>query len=73
LAQRALLPPDTGAGSAALADHVAPERLAARLDRGGAAEPGHYGFGVKGFVLSMIETAIEVTEERVPAPGHCRV
>ncbi len=28
---------------------------------------GHYGFGVKGFVLSMIETAIEVTEGRVPA------
>ena len=28
---------------------------------------GHYGFGVKGFVLSMIETAIEVTERRVPA------
>jgi putative hydrolase of the HAD superfamily len=28
---------------------------------------GHYGFGVKGFVLSMIETAIEVTDERVPA------
>ncbi|MGB3554868.1 MAG: HAD family hydrolase [Jannaschia sp.] len=29
---------------------------------------GHYGFGIKGFVLSMIETAIEVTEGRVPAP-----
>lgn len=29
---------------------------------------GHYGFGVKGFVLSMIETAVEVTEGRVP--GH---
>ncbi len=28
---------------------------------------GHYGFGIKGFVLSMIETAIEVTDERVPA------
>ena len=28
---------------------------------------GHYGFGIKGFVLSMIETAIEVTEARVPA------
>ena len=28
---------------------------------------GHYGFGVKGFVLSMIETAIEVTEGRVEA------
>ncbi|MGR3455797.1 HAD family hydrolase [Pseudooceanicola sp.] len=29
---------------------------------------GHYGFGIKGFVLSMIETAIEVTDEQVPAP-----
>ena len=29
---------------------------------------GHYGFGIKGFVLSMIETALEVTEETVPAP-----
>lgn len=28
---------------------------------------GHYGFGIKGFMLSMIETAIEVTEQRVPA------
>jgi putative hydrolase of the HAD superfamily len=31
---------------------------------------GHYGFGIKGFVLSMIETAIEVTEDRVPATCH---
>ncbi|WP_299673690.1 HAD family hydrolase [uncultured Roseobacter sp.] len=29
---------------------------------------GHYGFGVKGFTLSMIETAIEVTGGQVPAP-----
>ncbi|MCK0149878.1 HAD family hydrolase [Marivita sp. S6314] len=29
---------------------------------------GHYGFGVKGFVLSMIETAIDVTDGAVP--GH---
>lgn len=28
---------------------------------------GHYGYGVKGFVLSMIETAIEVTGGRVSA------
>jgi putative hydrolase of the HAD superfamily len=28
----------------------------------------HYGFGVKGFTLSMIETAIEVTDGKVP--GH---
>ena len=27
----------------------------------------HYGYGVKGFMLSMIETAIEVTEGRVEA------
>src|SRR5690606_31884566 len=27
---------------------------------------GHYGFGIKGFVLSMIETALEVTGDRVP-------
>ena len=28
----------------------------------------HYGYGIKGFTLSMIETAIEVTQGRVPAP-----
>lgn len=28
----------------------------------------HYGFGVKGFMLSMVETAIDVTDGRVP--GH---
>lgn len=27
----------------------------------------HYGFGVKGFTLSMIETAIEITDGQVPA------
>lgn len=27
---------------------------------------GQYGFGIKGFVLSMIETALEVTDQRVP-------
>ncbi|MEM7521793.1 MAG: HAD family hydrolase [Pseudomonadota bacterium] len=27
----------------------------------------HYGFGIKGFTLSMIETAIDVTEGQVPA------
>ncbi len=28
----------------------------------------HYGFGVKSFTLSMIETAIAVTQGKVPAP-----
>ena len=27
----------------------------------------YYGYGIKGFTLSMIETAVEVTEDRVPA------
>lgn len=29
---------------------------------------GHYGFGVKGFTLSMIETAIDITDGKVSAP-----
>lgn len=28
---------------------------------------GHYGFGIKGFTLSMIETAIEVSDGNIPA------
>lgn len=50
-----------------LADHD-PEHLAARLEAAERRNLGHYGFGVKGFMLSMIETAIEVTEGRVAAP-----
>ncbi len=49
-----------------LADHAAPEHLAERLLAAERKNIGHYGYGVKGFVLSMIETAIEVTEDRVP-------
>lgn len=52
--------------AAALADHAAPDHLAARLLAAERRNLGRYGFGVKGFVLSMIETAIEVTEARVP-------
>jgi putative hydrolase of the HAD superfamily len=29
---------------------------------------GHFGYGIKSFVLSMIETAIELTEGRVTGP-----
>jgi putative hydrolase of the HAD superfamily len=51
-----------------LADYAAPDHLAERLLAAERRNLGHYGFGVKGFVLSMIESAIEVTEGRVPAP-----
>ena len=50
-----------------LADHADPTHLAERLLEAERRNLGHYGYGIKGFVLSMIETAIEVTEERVPA------
>jgi putative hydrolase of the HAD superfamily len=51
-----------------LADHADPDHLAERLLAAERRNLGHYGYGIKGFVLSMIETAIEVTDQRVPAP-----
>lgn len=50
-----------------LADFTDRETLMARLLEAETRNLGQYGFGIKGFVLSMIETAIEVTEDRVPA------
>jgi putative hydrolase of the HAD superfamily len=50
-----------------LSDYTNPEHLAERLLSAERRNLGHYGFGIKGFVLSMIETAIEVTNQQVPA------
>ena len=50
-----------------LRDYADAEPLSARLLEAEKRNLGHYGFGVKGFTLSMIETAIDVTECRVPA------
>ncbi|MEX0285754.1 MAG: HAD family hydrolase [Paracoccaceae bacterium] len=50
-----------------LADHATSDHLDQRLLAAEKRNLGRYGYGIKGFVLSMIETAIEVTEERVPA------
>ena len=50
-----------------LADFTDESTLMARLLEAEKRNLGHYGFGIKGFVLSMIETAIEVTEKKVPA------
>jgi putative hydrolase of the HAD superfamily len=52
--------------AALLADHAPPETLRARLEAAERRNLGRYGFGVKGFVLSMIETAVEVAGDRVP-------
>ena len=51
-----------------LAAHSDPAHLSRRLEAAERRNLGTYGYGVKGFVLSMIETAIEVTEGRVSAP-----
>ena len=53
--------------TALLAGYTDPDHLGERLLAAERRNLGHYGYGIKGFVLSMIETAIEVTEERVPA------
>jgi putative hydrolase of the HAD superfamily len=49
-----------------LRDHADSDHLAERLLEAERRNIGHYGFGIKGFMLSMIETALEVTERRVP-------
>ncbi len=50
-----------------LADYAEPVQLSERLLEAEKRNIGHYGFGIKGFTLSMIETAIEVTDGKVPA------
>ena len=52
---------------ALLADYHPPEWIDARLDATERRNLTHFGYGVKGFVLSMIETAVELTEGRVAA------
>jgi putative hydrolase of the HAD superfamily len=49
-----------------LAEYVDPEGLSQRLLETEKRNLDFYGFGRKGFVLSMIETAIDVTDGKVP-------
>ncbi len=51
-----------------LAEFAAPETLMARMLAAEKRNIGHYGYGTKGFVLSMIETALDVTDDQVPGP-----
>lgn len=48
-----------------LSDCCPKDDLQARLLEAERRNIGHYGFGIKGFMLSMIETAVEVTEGKV--------
>ena len=52
--------------AALLADHAPPGDLAAQLLEAERRNVGRYGFGIKGFMLSMVETALDVTGDRVP-------
>ena len=54
--------------AALLAPYADPQIVAARLHDVEIANVLHYGFGVKSFTLSMIETAISATNGNVPAP-----
>jgi putative hydrolase of the HAD superfamily len=51
-----------------LRDYADPHHLAEHLLAAERRNVKHYGFGVKGFTLSMIETAVDVTDGKVP--GH---
>jgi len=50
-----------------LADHVEPEDISPTLLETERRNLRYYGYGIKGFTLSMVETAIEVTAGKVPA------
>jgi putative hydrolase of the HAD superfamily len=50
-----------------LRDHSDKDHLMERLLQSERRNLPHYGFGIKGFTLSMIETAIEITDGKVPA------
>ncbi len=48
-----------------LARYHEPEWIQTRLDETEGRNLAHFGFGVKAFALSMIETAVELTEGRI--------
>lgn len=49
-----------------LKDYAEPDHLADRLLDAERRNIERYGYGIKGFTLSMIETALQVTDNRVP-------
>jgi putative hydrolase of the HAD superfamily len=54
--------------AALLAEYAAPEKISESLLAAERRNLAFYGYGVKGFTLSMIETALEVTDGRAGAP-----
>ncbi|MCZ4288959.1 HAD family hydrolase [Hoeflea alexandrii] len=58
---------------ALLSDHADGDHLSERLLAAQKRNLNTYGFGIKGFVLSMIETAIEVTDGQVPTESISKI
>ncbi|MGF0537148.1 HAD family hydrolase [Agrobacterium sp. ES01] len=52
---------------ALLTDYAEGEHVSERLLEAEKRNLSYYGFGIKGFTLSMIETALEITEGKVPS------
>jgi putative hydrolase of the HAD superfamily len=50
-----------------LSEFAEGEHVSKRLLEAEKRNLAHYGFGIKGFTLSMIETALEITEGRAPS------
>ncbi|MDI7864797.1 HAD family hydrolase [Rhizobiaceae bacterium n13] len=50
-----------------LKDYGDADEISARLLEAEKRNLAHYGFGIKGFTLSMIETALQVTDGRAPS------
>jgi putative hydrolase of the HAD superfamily len=53
--------------AALLKDHAEAEQIGQKLLEAEKRNLRHYGYGIKGFTLSMIETALEVTDGNAPA------
>ena len=49
-----------------LSEYADPDHLSERLLEAERINIAYYGYGIKGFTLSMIQTALEVTDNRVP-------
>ncbi len=56
-----------------LREHADKDHLTKRLLAAERRNLNLYGFGIKGFVLSMIETAVEVTDGKVPGSVISRI
>ena len=50
-----------------LRPYADPHHLAEHLLAAERRNVKHYGYGVKGFMLSMIETAVDITDDKMPA------